>query len=100
MNMPDLQRVYASVWVTPFVGKAITFFRELRNMSPKELAAATNLDLSAIRRLEAGRKQGGWVMSVEVVCKALGISLEQLFHQARREAEMEALRTFFSGHKK
>ncbi|MBE7498632.1 MAG: helix-turn-helix transcriptional regulator [Verrucomicrobiaceae bacterium] len=95
MKTPGLHAACATVWVTPYLGKAIVHFRNLRGMTQKELAQAAGLDLSAIKRLEAGRKQGGWVMSVEVVCRALGVTLEQLFHQAQHLAQVEAMEAFF-----
>lgn len=96
METLDLDLVFAGLLVTPFVGPSIAHFRNLQGMSQQDLAEATGLDLSAIKRLEAGRKRGGWVSSIETVCHALKITPEQLFHQARRLAEVDAMKRFFS----
>ena len=95
MKMPDFDAIIASAQATPFLGVAIVFFRELRNMTQKDLAKATKLGLSAIKRLEAGRKRGGWPSSLELICNALKISVSQLFEQARLLAVADALKTIF-----
>ena len=82
MNMPDFAAMLSQVRVTPFLGEAISTLREKRGMTQKQLADAAGLDLSAIKRLESGRKHGGWVGSVERVCLALGVSLQTLLDMA------------------
>ena len=78
----DLKRVY----ITPFICKAIVFYRTMLRMSQEQLAAAAGLSLSAIKRLEGGRKCGGWATSLEDVCVGLRIKLTELIASADRLA--------------
>ena len=55
-------------------------------MTQKMLAAASGLSPSAIKRLEKGRKRGGYMGSIEDVCEGLKISLMELIATAYRLA--------------
>lgn len=95
MKLPDFNAIIAEAQATPFLGRAIVFFRTLRGMTQEDLARITKLNLSAIKRLEKGRKRGGWPSSLELVCKALNISVGQLYEQALKLALADELRMVF-----
>jgi|JI8StandDraft_1071087.scaffolds.fasta_scaffold778067_1 transcriptional regulator with XRE-family HTH domain len=81
-RLSDFKRVY----ITPYISKAIVFYREVRKLTQEQLAEASGLSLSAIKRLEAGRKRGGWATSLEDVCMGLKIKLTELIATADRLA--------------
>lgn len=78
----DFKRVY----ITHYISKAIVFYREIRKLTQEQLAEASGLCLSAIKRLEAGRKRGGWATTLEDVCMGLKIKLTELIATADRLA--------------
>jgi transcriptional regulator with XRE-family HTH domain len=92
MNMPDFAAMLSELQVTPFLGEAIATLREQRGMTQAELAEASGLNLSGIKRLEGGlRKHGGWMGSVERVCRAMKVSMETLLSTARALALLALL---------
>lgn len=95
METSEFHAALDKVWVTPFIGASIRFWRELRGWTQKQPAAATGMTLSAIKRLERGRKNGGWLLSIEVVSRALGITLEELVHHAKHLAELGEVKRLF-----
>lgn len=77
--------------LTPFIPAIVVYWRRLRGMTQKGLAKAAGLSLSALKKIEAGRKQGPWMGSLEQICEALGISLLEMLAGAERFAA-QALR--------
>jgi DNA-binding Xre family transcriptional regulator len=72
---------------TDFIGQAIIFWRGVRRMTQKQLAEASAVCDSAVKRLEAGRKRGGWVLTLEQLCQGLCIKLVEMIAVAQRLAE-------------
>lgn len=95
MSTPDFAALLATVEVTPYIGRTIVQFREKRGMTQSELAKASGVDLSAVKRLESGRKSGGWLVTVERLCQALEVTLEAFFKAARLMAVQAALTTLW-----
>ena len=97
---PDPDAVVAAILtnlvVTPFVGKAVIHCRGRAHMTQKELALAAGLHESALKKVEAGRKTGGWVNTLESICRALGMKLKQLFEIAEQLALEDAVKAAFA----
>lgn len=90
MKKPAKPLTFRRVRLTPFLSKAIVYFREMLGMTQEMLAEASGLCLSAIKRMEKGRKRGGYVGSIEDVCEGLKITIIELFGAANRLAMQEA----------
>lgn len=90
MKKPANPMKFKHVYVTPFISKAIIYYRELLHLTQEQLAKASGLCLSAIKRLEKGRKRGGWTESLEAVCVGLKIKLMELIATADRLAAARA----------
>ena len=83
-------RFSAMIWpavICTFIGAAITFWGSVVHMTQKQLAAAAHLCESAVKRLEAGRKRGGWTATLELLCEAMGIKLIEHVAVAQRLAD-------------
>ncbi len=86
MKKPAQPLTFRRVRLTPFLPKAIVYFREMLKMTQEMLAEASGLCLSAIKRMEKGRKRGGYTDTMEDVCDGLGISIIELYGAAQRIA--------------
>ena len=95
MRIPDLIALMADARATPFVGEAIVFFRNQRGLTQEELAKKAHVSLSTLKRLEAGRKRGGWAETLEVLAKALSIDIARLFEKAQEIARATAVHLVF-----
>lgn len=89
MKKPAKPLTFRRVRLTPFLSKAIVYFREMLKMTQEMLAEASGLSPSAIKRLEKGRKRGGWTDTLEDVCDGLGITIIELYGAAQRLAMQE-----------
>jgi len=49
-------------------------------------ALQAGISLSTLKKIEAGRKHGPWLDSLELICEALGITLLELLAGAERLA--------------
>jgi transcriptional regulator with XRE-family HTH domain len=90
MKKPAQPLLLKRVRITPFISQAIILYRSMLKMTQEALAEASGLCLSAIKRLERGRKRGGWADSLESVCEGLKIKLTELIATADRLASASA----------
>ena len=72
--------------LTPFIPAIVVSWRRLRGMTQEALAKAAGISLSTLKKIEAGRKHGPWLDSLEQICEALGITLLELLAGAERLA--------------
>jgi transcriptional regulator with XRE-family HTH domain len=72
--------------VSPYIPATIMFWRKLRRMTQRQLAVASGLSESAIKKIESGRKHGSWTGTLEQICAALGITLMELISGAEKRA--------------
>ena len=72
-------------WFLPYLGK----WRQYRIMSPVELQKATGLSLSVLSRLEHQKGRAG-TLTIDKLCKALGISRTQLLYEDPYEVKKTA----------
>lgn len=72
--------------VTPYIPATIIFWRKCRRMTQRQLAEASGLSESAIKKIESGRKHGSWTNTLEQICAALDISLMELISGAEKRA--------------
>ena len=72
--------------LTPFIPAIVVYWRTLRGMTQEKLAEAAGISLSTLKKIEAGRKHGPWLDSLEQICEALGITLLELLAGAERLA--------------
>jgi transcriptional regulator with XRE-family HTH domain len=72
--------------LTPFIPAIVVYWRRLRGMTQEALAKEAGLCLSTLKKIEAGRKHGPWLDSLELICEALGITLLELLAGAERLA--------------
>ena len=87
MKSPDQTYLDGRYLTTDFIGQSIIFWRGVRRMTQKQLAQAAAITDSAVKRLEAGRKRGGWVLTLEQLCRGMRIKLVELMAVAERLAE-------------
>ncbi|MDZ4404888.1 helix-turn-helix domain-containing protein [Prosthecobacter sp.] len=87
MKTPDITHPDGRYRATDFIGQAIIFWRGVRRMTQKQLALAAHVCDSAVKRLEAGRKRGGWMVTLEQLCLGMRIKLVELMAVAERLAE-------------
>lgn len=90
MKTPVQSLIFNQPRITPFIGKAIVFYRKMLKLTQDQLAEASGLSVSAIKRLELGRKRGGWADTLESVCMGLKIKLTELIATADRLATAAA----------
>ena len=79
--------------ITPFVPAIVVSWRRLRGMTQEALAKRAGISLSTLKKIEAGRKHGPWLDSLEQICEALGITLLELLAGAERLATQATQRT-------
>ena len=90
MKQPVKSLIFNKKRITPFICKAIILYREMLRLTQEQLAEASGLSVSAIKRLELGRKRGGWADTLESVCMGLKIKLTELIATADRLATAAA----------
>ena len=70
------------------VGARIRELRKARGFSSRQLANMTNISQPVISRLETNTRSAD-VCSIEVICKALGISLRDFFDEGQQSLTQE-----------
>lgn len=93
MKTQQIWMLLKNVKVVPFIGKAVIKCRKARKMTQKALADAAGLNESAVKKLEAGRKRGGWLTTLEAVCKALDMKMAVVVEMAEMLAMQAAIVT-------
>jgi transcriptional regulator with XRE-family HTH domain len=63
------------------LGQRIKELRDVKNMSQKDLAYASDLDRSYIASIENGQRNVS-IMNIEKIALALGLTLKQFFENA------------------
>ncbi|HBJ86380.1 MAG TPA: hypothetical protein DDZ88_21495 [Verrucomicrobiales bacterium] len=74
------------VRITPFIGQMVVFWRTLLGLTQEELAKRAGVSLSTLKKIEAGRKHGPWFGTLEDLCEAMDICLQELIAGAGRLA--------------
>lgn len=73
--------------VSPHLGSSLVFWRKARRMRQEDLAEASGVSPSTVKWIERGqRKRGPRIDTLEALCDALDVSLEELIGGARRRA--------------
>jgi transcriptional regulator with XRE-family HTH domain len=72
--------------LTPFIPAIVVDWRRHKGFTQRQLARAAGLSVSTLKKIEAGRKQGPWIGSLEQICEALGITLLEMMAGAERLA--------------
>lgn len=81
------------------IGKNITFYRELRNLRGKELAARVGCSVGALSHIEKGNRQPSMEMLYKIA-DALGVSVINLVMDEREIQRFyydEAVKAFIPG---
>lgn len=69
---------FASVEIKSKIGNRIKELREVKQMSQKDLAYASDLDRSYIASVENGQRNIS-IVNIEKIAVALGVSLKEFF---------------------